>query len=417
MPSIATLSRTTLISPYVLTHQSPKGNTYFYSTLFGSLVRLDAQHTKLCRFGRNREIECPSEVFEFLKRNHFLCDDDLESNFLSAFKNFNFGNHSQFLDCCFVTGMGCNLNCPYCYEKHSSSRIPREKYDSLLDYISGGEFVRVHFAWFGGEPLLHLNDIEYFYDSFIKLPCFSSLTISGGITTNGTLLTERILDHLLNYKIKTFQITMDGAKSDCDINRPFANGIGSSFDVIFGNLSAISQLDSDFNIVIRCNVGPSTDLNSFLDFYKSNFGKDKRFSCLLYPVSNWGGDRIDAKMVSQQNYFELNKILLKQHINSELAKMLLNSNMFCEYGFPDKFVMNSDGSIGKCTLKFEQSISSLSAGNWPRSIKDLCQEESCFLYPKCFGATCPNKKANESKCEELKRSYEEFLYEYFDSLD
>ena len=57
------------------------------------------------------------------------------------------------------------------------------------------------------------------------------------MTTNGTLMTEDVIEFLVKYEFN-LMISLDGDKKSHDINRRFKTGKGS-FDIILENLSRL----------------------------------------------------------------------------------------------------------------------------------------------------------------------------------
>ena len=61
--------------------------------------------------------------------------------------------------------MDCNLGCYYCYEEKYPSRMSLATCDRIYDYIvsdlSTRNQKRMHLGWFGGEPMLNRDAIDY----------------------------------------------------------------------------------------------------------------------------------------------------------------------------------------------------------------------------------------------------------------
>ena len=57
-----------------------------------------------------------------------------------------------------VTSMGCNFDCPYCFESKYPSIMNDEVQQNILKLlerqISDNKIRSLHVTWFGGEPLL-----------------------------------------------------------------------------------------------------------------------------------------------------------------------------------------------------------------------------------------------------------------------
>ena len=61
-----------------------------------------------------------------------------------------------------VPTIACNLRCPYCFEKSKPKGvISNETCDKIIDFIKRDKRNPcLDLNWFGGEPLLAINQIE-----------------------------------------------------------------------------------------------------------------------------------------------------------------------------------------------------------------------------------------------------------------
>lgn len=118
----------------------------------------------------------------------------------------------------------CNLRCPYCFSCRHENKTTFEIADSVAKFVienSKKNNKRPGITFFGGEPLL-------MYDEIIKpLVLKYEDALEWSITTNGTLLTEEIIDFFYEHKVGLL-LSMDGVKEVQDKQRPMVNG--SSFD-------------------------------------------------------------------------------------------------------------------------------------------------------------------------------------------
>jgi len=86
---------------------------------------------------------------------------------------------------------------------------------------------KIQIGFFGGEPLIEFELIKKIVMFAKKHPSFKTNQTSFSITTNGTILTERILEFFLENNISP-SISCDGPPEIHDLNRHFPNGKGSS---------------------------------------------------------------------------------------------------------------------------------------------------------------------------------------------
>ena len=97
--------------------------------------------------------------------------------------------------------MGCNFDCPYCFENHRAGKMSADVQDDIVALVermleaSGSKSVSV--TWFGGESLLAPDVIESLSQRLMALVEERGGHYGAGIITNGYLLTQenvRMLD-------------------------------------------------------------------------------------------------------------------------------------------------------------------------------------------------------------------------------
>lgn len=131
----------------------------------------------------------------------------------------------------------CNLGCVYCYGQKGtygskglmSKKVGKAAVDFLFEQVHNAKDCSIGF--FGGEPLLNFQLIKHLTPYAVKRAESCGKNIHFTITTNGTLLTDRVIQFLNDNRIGVV-ISIDGSKQIQDHNRPFKNGAGS-YDVIY----------------------------------------------------------------------------------------------------------------------------------------------------------------------------------------
>ena len=148
----------------------------------------------------------------------------------------------DFVTLTICTTMQCNFNCPYCFERHSGIDMSDEVQNHVVALaermLAHFKPKRVHIIWFGGEPLLNPNVIWKLTDKLKLLALSCGATYSAGIYTNGTLLTQDILDRLKDSDVHYAVVAIDGVGEDHDNVRHFKDGTGS-FDIITEKLRTL----------------------------------------------------------------------------------------------------------------------------------------------------------------------------------
>ncbi len=135
----------------------------------------------------------------------------------------------------------CNLACGYCYE-YSDDKISKTdgkpKYmsddtaQSSIDLLikESADRPSVHVTFFGGETLLNFPMLRSTV-AYAREKCGeANKKVEFSLTTNGTLLTEEIVDFLAENRIGV-TVSIDGDKELNDKMRVFHDGRGS-YDVI-----------------------------------------------------------------------------------------------------------------------------------------------------------------------------------------
>ena len=167
----------------------------------------------------------------------------------------------------------CNLRCKYCFAGENRYGLKKtimddNVIDSTLKFLARNitvlkrnkpqiEEVELGLFFFGGEPLLVFDKVKYATKQAFKTAHILSKALkikvspTLAITTNGTLLTEEIVEFLERNKIEV-NISIDGP--DNDKFRVYPNGRGSLEDVKKG----IEILKShNLKVRINCVVTPA----------------------------------------------------------------------------------------------------------------------------------------------------------------
>lgn len=127
----------------------------------------------------------------------------------------------------------CNNKCPYCFVHFNKNYMNYQTAKRTVEFLLENNRqmkrgIPPTFCFFGGEPLIRFNEIikpliEEYRDE-----------IKWSITTNGTLLSENIIDFLAENNVSIL-LSWDGVKEVQDIQRPLKNG-NSSYDEIMKNI-------------------------------------------------------------------------------------------------------------------------------------------------------------------------------------
>lgn len=101
---------------------------------------------------------------------------------------------------------------------------------------------KVNVGLYGGEPLLEFPLMQQII-AYAKGK-FDGKEISFSLTTNGTLLSDEIIEYFAREDVM-LMISLDGPKEIHDQNRCFVNGQGS-FDIVMKNVKRMAEIAPDY---------------------------------------------------------------------------------------------------------------------------------------------------------------------------
>ena len=182
----------------------------------------------------------------------------------------------------------CNLSCKYCaygkfynmVDKREKKHITWEIILSVINYIleRKGNNSSLHIGFYGGEPLIRFDLIKQLIDYLEKYEK-KSIKFTYGITTNGTLLKNKI-KYLIDKKFDIL-ISIDGNKK-ANSFRVFNNG-NESFDVLTTNINYIKNTYPSYfkeNVSFNSVLHKRNNLPDIINFIKINYEKNVNITSL-----------------------------------------------------------------------------------------------------------------------------------------
>lgn len=149
----------------------------------------------------------------------------------------------------------CNLHCTYCAAGGDGTygnpvrqisvekTLPQLKF--FINKLAPGD--RFHISFLGGEPLLYPEGIQLVCEYVTELALEKKLHLTFKITTNGTLMNEKIISILKTYK-PVLVISMDGPPEINDVLRPQKNKESTSA-LIIKNLKHLLSLKNEIGLL------------------------------------------------------------------------------------------------------------------------------------------------------------------------
>lgn len=307
----------------------------------------------------------------------------------------------------------CNFRCKYCYESFQHGKMSRELQDAIIKFVAHNitKYSSVDLSWYGGEPLLAKDIIEYISEKVLEICRRTKRYLTTSITTNAYYLDLDTFKMLQKYNLVNVQITLDGIKETHDTQRVLANG-KPTYDVILKNLLDIKEHTKSAvqKIIIRTNV--SKDIydvfDEYIDFYADTFGDDERFTFLIRPVGDWGGDAVGQmsdKLMNRDSFRAIYDKLIHhpKKLNMTFVDGYLQpGGSVCYAARRYFYLIRANGDINKCTcvLDAEENqlgritasgkleIDEAKMARWVAHNK-LPKCSGCNFYGSCFASNCP----------------------------
>ncbi len=295
--------------------------------------------------------------------------------------------------------LNCNFRCWYCYEQHhATSNMSADVLERVKKYIAVTlpKYKKFELAFFGGEPLLEFDRIvlpltEFTHSEAQKHGTDYSITF----TTNGFLITDKIISALSGYNIATSQITLDGGPTNHNKTRVSRNK--DSFITIVENIR--KMLKAHNPVALRMNLTKDNITEALaVPEYFANFANDEKqyLSVLLQQV--WQ----DAPNDILDEMWELYEAFMKIGVKPWRRRFDFITNI-CYADKLHSAVINYNGDIFKCTAvdfdkitpdtKIDESgYFDGEEGFWRRIEKrrnnNRCN--TCRILPMCNGGCCKN---------------------------
>ena len=230
------------------------GSAYVYNGISGGLLRMSSADRRAIErvVTDPGQRDCPATLLEQMAVGRMLVRDDADEVDLLA-KRYEFSRHDpSHFALTMVTSLGCNFDCPYCFEAKHPSIMRDDVVEAVLGVLDTQlpRITTLQVTWFGGVPLVGNRPLLALSDAFIERCNVAGVEYSATITTNGYLLDVETCAELRDRRIMGAQVCLDGPPAIHDRMRPLNNG-GATFSRIVQNLRHAVEY---FPVSVRMNV-------------------------------------------------------------------------------------------------------------------------------------------------------------------
>jgi uncharacterized protein len=240
------------LSRYNVVARSESGEVV-YNGVSGAVVAIaETEFDHLRGFLAGDGVEPPHGLLERLVRGRMLIADDCDELDLLRRRYEATRHQSDRFALTIVTSLGCNFDCPYCFEAKHPSLLKPGVEEAILAVVDEKLLVSSELAvtWFGGEPLVGKRSMFALSDAFIARCDAAGAAYEASMTTNGYLLDASTCVELAGRRVREVDVSLDGPPEVHDRRRPLANG-GATFARILENLH---HAVDHFDVRVRVNV-------------------------------------------------------------------------------------------------------------------------------------------------------------------
>lgn len=377
----------------------------------------------------------PPALRSELAQSLFIVPDNFDERELIRQRHLQDRASSEQLSIIVAPTIACNMSCHYCFEKREDGQLSSDTSASLLKLVSKhlGSYEGLHVQWFGGEPLLALDQIRHLSRELAAVADRAGKPYAAEITTNGVLMTPEVTAALVISRVTTAQITLEGAKRFHDRVR-FGAGREGSFDRILENAR---QAAGQIEITARIHVAPYS-VESVEQLLGDLAAKSMQgvFSRIYFaPLFNYktGGSSEpfqvdDRRFLSSEAFAGVQASLTRaaRSLGFAVSDALAGTYAICTAIDRSSLVVNPDGTLTKCYMDVgarDEVIGSVAEGvaltgaiekwhSYDFAADPEC--ERCTFLPVCMGG-CPKQRiagADKSVvCTPLKYNWREMLAE------
>jgi len=390
------------LSPYLITTTSLEhpGQTILFAARTGALVVLPNDVFADLRQGRVAE----DHRVHLIEMGFLVEDKEVERQAVYDYID-EINRINPNLTLAIVLGMECNFTCRYCFEgqqkgKHS---MDDQTADQLVRFIKqrfGPKKERLHLQIYGGEPLLYTRRLIGLAEQLKPFAENLGAAFSFDLISNGSLLTEKVVDNLTPLGLDGVKVTLDGPPENHNLFRPFKSG-QPSFETIVGNLAKVcskTKIRLGGNYTLEnyktfpailddlCQKGITPDRLEVVNFNIVMQVGDK-----LAANEYLGGCRtVNEPWLREASLFIREEVFKRGYALGEITPSP------CAVEVDDALTVNYDGSLYKCVTwighddfkigtiwqGFQKNAQANHyARHWQRAAK--CQQ--CVYLPLCFG--------------------------------
>lgn len=373
------------------------------------------------------------QLIDTMQAGNYIVNDEIDELKILKYRHLVGKYDFASLGLVIALTLGCNFDCPYCYENPQKGLITPEAIQGIIEMVTQAAQKRkdIEITWYGGEPLLAKEIIYDLSAKLIQICNENGSRYSAFMVTNGYLLTDEVIAKLKSAQVSGVQVTIDGPPEIHNRRRRLKGSNVGTFDTILNNVVKLKE--QQFNLTVRINIDKTNvdELNQLFDIFEANNLNDLFISFGRVTANT------EACSAVAESCFDI-----EEFAQYDLKyQQLLHDRGFKIEGYPDypailanyccadsqsEFVIDPEGYMYKCwndvgnaTRAVGNVITAKSADAkmvmqnleylfWTPFEYEQCVQ--CNLLPICMGG-CPynGQRNGQPDCEKWKYNLEKTL--------
>lgn len=370
-----------------------------YNTFYNSLTRLDDEE-----YNQYDKLSFKTESFRnALFDQGIIIKEDIDELQLYNTYTLSVSKYMNPKPSITVTPtMECNARCFYCYEEGvRCGQMSVDCVGKIISVLRNLDLSKgINLTWFGGEPLMNQEWMDYFSKSLKA----ENIEFSAFLISNGSRINDEVIEKMKNnWNVENIQITIDGSCGEYFNRKAY---VDQNENVYYKILQTVKKLSRAGIIVqIRLNIDRD-NIDSILEaveeiqqlFYNNN-------RVTYYPAFLTG---------SKLPMSEREKIdVIKKIIELDKNKLPVNRYLYklpkiyaCFYNQKNAFSIDINGDVFVCERQLgyrKKAICNINSNMEPvfnqRELSGRRQEcQSCVFLPKCLGGCHDAFSHDEAAC-------------------
>ena len=423
-------------------YKASDGTQLAFNSVTCGLATVDESYAKLMEAlpsltGDNVPDEL-KDTYAAAVEGHFIVEDDFDELLDLSTKRMTQKYNVSSLGLTIAPTLACNFKCVYCYETSKQGLMSQDVMDHLVAYVQNHapHLTDLSIAWYGGEPLMGLPVLRYLSQKFMEICKANDIRYGAFMISNGSLLTQDIVEELVSYKVSGIQITIDGPKDIHDKRRVAKNG-DSTFDKIIDNINMLLS-HGEIEVVLRINIDKTNenDLDALLQVLSERFiskkvritfGQVTAYTEACRSIESTCFNNMEFAANVCRYYGAIKKYGFDVYNDFPYPAAKLN---YCCAELLNSFVVDHEGYLYKCWNQIgdiERAVGNILApdfdvagyknGQWLTRDPIADPEcRACALLPICMGG-CPYNSMIQGKsheCDLVKYNIQDIMLAYYD---